>query len=162
VTAAYDFYDYADEHFDWAETAKTERERAIFLQMAAAWLEVAQQWEAGNSLESEAALGRSHWPDSSRSILSSPYRVVEKAVNVVLDEIVTAMARKDRVELRGFGAFSVKDRAGRIGRNPKSGVKVEVPEKSVPVFRPSKEIGRRLNPVVSIPESSERISRRSR
>jgi hypothetical protein len=60
VTAAYDFYDYADEHFDWAETAKTERERAIFLQMAAAWLEVAQQWEAGNSLESEAALGRSH------------------------------------------------------------------------------------------------------
>ncbi len=50
-------------------------------------------------------------------------RVVEKAVNVVLDEIVTAMARKDRVELRGFGAFSVKVRAGRIGRNPKSGVK---------------------------------------
>jgi integration host factor subunit beta len=91
-----------------------------------------------------------------------PHRVVEKAVDVVLDEIVTAMARKDRVELRGFGAFSVKDRAGRIGRNPQSGVKVEVPEKSVPVFRPSKEIGRRLNPVVSIPESSERISRRSR
>ena len=91
-----------------------------------------------------------------------PHRVVEKAVDVVLDEIVTAMARKDRVELRGFGAFSVKDRAGRIGRNPKSGVKVEVLEKSVPVFRPSKEIGRRLNPVVSIPESSERTSRRSR
>ena len=63
-----------------------------------------------------------------------PHRVVEKAVDVVLDEIVTAMARKDRVELRGFGAFSVKDRAGRIGRNPQSGVKVEVPEKSVPVF----------------------------
>ena len=56
-------------------------------------------------------------------------RVVEKAVNAVLDEIVTAMARKDRVELRGFGAFSSKDRAGRIARNPKSGVKVEVPEK---------------------------------
>jgi integration host factor subunit beta len=91
-----------------------------------------------------------------------PHRVVEKAVDVVLDEIVTAMARKDRVELRGFGAFSVKDRAGRIGRNPQSGVKVEVPEKSVPVFRSSKEIGRRLNPVVWIPESSERISRRSR
>ena len=94
--------------------------------------------------------------------LHLPRRVVEKAVDVVLDEIVTAMARKDRVELRGFGAFSVKDRAGRIGRNPKSGVKVEVPEKSVPVFRPSKEIGRRLNPVASIPESSERTSRRSR
>jgi integration host factor subunit beta len=91
-----------------------------------------------------------------------PHRVVEKAVDVVLDEIVTAMARKDRVELRGFGAFSVKDRAGRIGRNPKSGVKVEVPQKSLPAFKPSKEIGRRLNPVASIPESSERTSRRSR
>ena len=56
-------------------------------------------------------------------------RVMEKAINVVLDEIVAAMARKDRIELRGFGAFSVKDRAGRIGRNPKSGVKVHVAEK---------------------------------
>jgi hypothetical protein len=46
VAATHEFYDYADEHFGWAETAKTERERAIFLQMAAAWLEVAQQWEA--------------------------------------------------------------------------------------------------------------------
>jgi hypothetical protein len=60
VAAAHEFYDYADEHFGWAETAKTERERAIFLQMAAAWLEVAQQWEAGNPLNSESMLGRSH------------------------------------------------------------------------------------------------------
>jgi hypothetical protein len=45
VLSAQDFYDCADEDFDWAETAKTERERAIFLQMAAAWLEVAQRWE---------------------------------------------------------------------------------------------------------------------
>ena len=89
-------------------------------------------------------------------------RDVERAVNVVLDEIVAAMARKERVELRGFGAFSVKHRRGRIGRNPKSGVKVEVPEKNVPVFRPSKEIGKRLNSVVSIPESPERTYQRSR
>jgi hypothetical protein len=45
VSSAEKFYDYADEHFGWAETAKSERERAIFFQMAAAWLEVAQQWE---------------------------------------------------------------------------------------------------------------------
>jgi hypothetical protein len=44
VLSAQDFYDYADEHFGWAETARTERERAIFFQMAAAWLEVAQRW----------------------------------------------------------------------------------------------------------------------
>ena len=45
MLSAQDFYDYADEHFGWAETARTERERAIFFQMAAAWLEVAQMWE---------------------------------------------------------------------------------------------------------------------
>ena len=45
VSLAEQFYDYADEHFGWAETAKTARERAIFLRMAAAWLEVAQTWE---------------------------------------------------------------------------------------------------------------------
>ena len=87
-------------------------------------------------------------------------RVVEKAVNAVLDEIVTAMARKDRVELRGFGAFYSKDRAGRIARNPKSGVKVEVPEKNVPVFRASKEIGKRLNAAPLSEETAERTSSR--
>ena len=45
MSSAAQFYDYADEHFGWAETARTEREAAIFLQMAAAWLEVAQRWE---------------------------------------------------------------------------------------------------------------------
>jgi hypothetical protein len=45
VLSAEKFYDHADEHFGWADTARTERERAIFLQMAAAWLEVAQKWE---------------------------------------------------------------------------------------------------------------------
>ena len=45
MSLSQEFYDYADEHFGWADTAKTEHERAIFLQMAAAWLEVAQQWE---------------------------------------------------------------------------------------------------------------------
>ena len=47
--AAEQFYDYANEHFGWAETAKTDRERSIFLQMAAAWLEIAEQWEAASS-----------------------------------------------------------------------------------------------------------------
>ena len=85
-------------------------------------------------------------------------RVVEKAVNVVLDEIVAAMARKDRVELRGFGAFSVKDRAGRVGRNPRTGTTVHVAEKTVPVFKSSKEMHKRLNEVAPIPEPSERTS----
>jgi len=79
--------------------------------------------------------------------LHLPRCMLEKAVDVVLDEIVIAMVRKDRAELRGVLPFSSKDRAGRIGRNPRSGVKVEVPQKTVPAFRPSKEISKRLNSV---------------
>ena len=60
MLSAHEFYDYADEHFGWAETAKTERERAIFLQMAAAWLEVAQQWEAESQAKVELVPARSH------------------------------------------------------------------------------------------------------
>jgi integration host factor subunit beta len=81
-------------------------------------------------------------------------RDVEKAIDAVLDEIVAALARKDRVELRGFGAFSAKVRAGRIGRNPKTKVKVLVDEKRIPVCSPSKEMHKRLNsvaPVLDIP-----------
>jgi integration host factor subunit beta len=82
-------------------------------------------------------------------------RDVEKAIDAVLDEIVAALARKDRVELRGFGAaFSAKVRAGRIGRNPKTTVKVLVDEKRIPVCSPSKEMHKRLNsvaPVLDIP-----------
>jgi integration host factor subunit beta len=89
-------------------------------------------------------------------------RDVQKMVDAVLDEIVVALAQGERVELRGFGAFSAKLRGGRIGRNPKSGAKVQVAEKKVPVFRPSKEIQKRLNSGASIPESLERTSRRSR
>jgi integration host factor subunit beta len=76
-------------------------------------------------------------------------RDVEKLVDAVLDEIVAALARGDRVELRGFGAFSVKLRGGRVGRNPKTGAKVHVPDKNIPVFRPSKEIHKRLNSAVA-------------
>ena len=72
-------------------------------------------------------------------------RDIENIVNAILDEIGDAMARGDRVELRGFGAFSVKNRPPRIGRNPRTGEKVEVDEKYVPQFKAGKEIRERLN-----------------
>jgi integration host factor subunit beta len=71
-------------------------------------------------------------------------RDAEKAVNAILDEIVAAMARGDRVELRDFGAFVVKVRAARVGRNPKTGARVHVPAKVTPAFKPGKEIRKRL------------------
>jgi integration host factor subunit beta len=72
-------------------------------------------------------------------------RDVENIVNAVLEEVVAALARGDRVELRGFGAFSVKQRPARIGRNPRTGAQVSVEEKVVPFFKAGKEMRERLN-----------------
>ncbi len=72
-------------------------------------------------------------------------RDVEKIVNAILDEIVKALPRGDRVELRGFGAFSVKHRDARLGRNPRTGAHVSVDEKAVPFFKTGKEMRERLN-----------------
>ena len=72
-------------------------------------------------------------------------RDVERIVATIFDEIATALARGDRVELRGFGAFSVKHRDARIGRNPRTGVTVEVSRKAIPFFKTGKQLSERLN-----------------
>ena len=72
-------------------------------------------------------------------------RDAENVVNAILDEIVEALARGDRVEIRGFGAFSVKKRDARVGRNPRTGEHVPVSEKVVHVFKAGKEMRVRLN-----------------
>jgi len=73
------------------------------------------------------------------------HRDIERIVNVIFDEIVDALARGDRVELRGFGAFTVKHRAARLGRNPRTGTPVPVAEKFVPFFKTGKELREKLN-----------------
>ena len=73
------------------------------------------------------------------------HRDVELIVNTIFDEIIDTMARGDRVELRGFGAFSVKKRDARIGRNPRTGESVSVSEKHVPFFKTGKLLRDRLN-----------------
>jgi integration host factor subunit beta len=72
-------------------------------------------------------------------------RDVETIVNSILDEITSALARRDRVEVRGFGVFSVKARAARPGRNPRSGTQVSIGAKTVPFFKTGKEMRKRLN-----------------
>lgn len=72
-------------------------------------------------------------------------RDVERIVSTIFDEISAALARGDRVELRGFGAFSVKSRPARTGRNPRTGAPVHVEEKFVPFFKTGKELRERLN-----------------
>lgn len=73
------------------------------------------------------------------------HREVERLVSVVFDEIAGALQRGDRVELRGFGAFSVKHRPSRVGRNPRTGEPVPINEKFSPFFKPGKELRDRLN-----------------
>jgi integration host factor subunit beta len=72
-------------------------------------------------------------------------RDVEILVNAILDEITGALGRGDRVELRGFGTFSTKERDARQGRNPRTGEKVSVSGKNVPYFKSGKEMRDRLN-----------------
>lgn len=72
-------------------------------------------------------------------------RDVEVIVSAIFDEIAAALARGDRVELRGFGAFSVKRRDARVGRNPRTGDSVAVSEKHIPFFKTGKQLRDRLN-----------------
>ncbi len=72
-------------------------------------------------------------------------REVERIVDVILDEISAALEAGDRVELRGFGAFSVRQREARTGRNPRTGESVPVEKKYVPFFKAGKELRARLN-----------------
>ncbi len=72
-------------------------------------------------------------------------RDVERIVGTIFDQIIEAMARGDRVELRGFGAFSVKKRDARAGRNPRTGESVSVDQKHVPFFKTGKLLRDRLN-----------------
>ena len=75
-------------------------------------------------------------------------RDVERIITTIFDEISNALAQGDRVELRGFGAFSIKERGSRIGRNPRTGESVEVSEKFIPYFKTGKQLRERLNPSV--------------
>lgn len=72
-------------------------------------------------------------------------KVVERVVTTIFDEIVEALASGKRVELRGFGAFSTRDRMARTGRNPRTGEAVAVEAKRVPYFKAGKELRERLN-----------------
>ena len=72
-------------------------------------------------------------------------RDVERIVNTIFEEITDALSNGDRVELRGFGALSVKTRGARVGRNPRTGEAVSVDQKKVPFFKTGKLLRDRLN-----------------
>ncbi len=76
---------------------------------------------------------------------------IERIVAALFDEMTSALARGERVELRGFGAFTVKHRNARAGRNPRTGETVDVAQKSVPFFKAGKELRERINKAIAAP-----------
>ncbi len=74
-----------------------------------------------------------------------PRKESEAVVETVFDSIIAALQSDDKIEIRGFGSFRTRQRRGRIGRNPKTGAKVEVPPKKIPYFKPSKELKDHVN-----------------
>lgn len=80
----------------------------------------------------------------SRAITASR-KDAETIVENVFDAIVQALRSDDKIEIRGFGSFRTRRRRGRIGRNPKTGTKVEVPPKRIPYFKPSRELKELIN-----------------
>ncbi len=73
------------------------------------------------------------------------HKDVELAVKLLLERITNALAERDRIEIRGFGSFSLHQRPARTGRNPKTGEAVQIPAKYVPHFKPGKELRERVN-----------------
>lgn len=73
------------------------------------------------------------------------HKDVELAVKTVLEEISKSLEHNDRIEIRGFGSFSLHHRPARTGRNPKTGEPVAIPQKYVPHFKPGKEMRERVN-----------------
>ena len=74
-----------------------------------------------------------------------PLRGSEAVVETIFGSMISALQGGDRIEIRGFGSFCTRQRRGRTGRNPKTGAKVEVPPKRIPVFIPSKELKNLVN-----------------
>jgi integration host factor subunit beta len=79
-----------------------------------------------------------------------PRKESETIVETIFESIIDALQKGDKIEIRGFGSFRTRQRRGRIGRNPKTGEKVDVPAKKIPFFKPSKE----LKDFVNTPETA--------
>lgn len=84
------------------------------------------------------------------------YRDVELAVKTILEHMAERLANGDRIEIRGFGSFSLHFRPGRVGRNPKTGAPVSLPAKYVPHFKPGKELRERVDNAASIDRESKK------
>jgi integration host factor subunit beta len=89
---------------------------------------------------STATLTKADLIEEVLNVTELPRKESETIVETIFDNIIAALQKGEKIEIRGFGSFRTRERRGRTGRNPKTGEKVEVPAKKIPYFKPSKEL----------------------
>ena len=98
----------------------------------------------------QPTLTKAHMIEEVLRVTELPRKESETIVETIFESIIDALQKGDKIEIRGFGSFRTRQRRGRMGRNPKTGEKVEVPAKKIPFFKPSKE----LKDFVNSPEAA--------
>src|SRR5207248_6892255 len=106
--------------------------------------EVEEGTEAKAGVMTKAELG-----DEVARVVQLTKKQAETIVNIVFDSIVESLRSGQKIELRGFGSFRLRNRKSRTGRNPKTGEKVEVPSKKIPYFKPGKELKELINRAIA-------------
>ena len=104
------------------------------------------QMTEGETLTKQDAMTKAELVEEVAGMTQLTKKHAEIIVNTVFGSIVDSLRDGSKIELRGFGSFRVRSRGARIGRNPKTGAKVEVPAKRIPYFKPGKELREMLNP----------------
>ena len=104
----------------------------------------------GTEAESKAGvMTKAELVDEVASVVQLTKKQAETIVNIVFDSIVESLRSGQKIELRGFGSFRLRNRKSRTGRNPKTGEKVEVPSKKIPYFKPGKELKELINRAIA-------------
>jgi integration host factor subunit beta len=96
--------------------------------------------EAGKQEMKEHTMTKADLVEEVIRVTELPRKESETVVETIFESIIQALQGNDKIEIRGFGSFRTRQRRGRVGRNPKTGAKVEVPPKRIPFFKPSKEL----------------------
>ena len=116
-----------------------------------------EQQSESEATESKAGvMTKAELVDEVARVVQLTKKQAEMIVNIVFDSIVDSLRSGQKIELRGFGSFRLRNRKSRTGRNPKTGEKVEVPSKKIPYFKPGKELKELINRVAGEIASSEK------
>jgi integration host factor subunit beta len=91
-------------------------------------------------MKQQATLTKADLIEEVLRVTELPRKESESIVETIFESIIQALQKGEKIEIRGFGSFRTRQRRGRVGRNPKTGAKVEVPAKKIPFFKPSKEL----------------------